>query len=464
MQTPSATNRDASGAEAATSLDERTTRSPDTEDRLRIEHASVDVELPVSREAFFDAYSGLLRYDEWAPEVQGAGHWLVVREGGPGSRFVVYDKPGERHLVHFGVVTRCDRPRRFAWSAPFSEWPRATLGTVLELEATQAGGIRARETLFFEAREDHLPALGGFLALDGYDRRTFERFLRARLQGLGRLLAQGRPRAEPADWIFGGDTVVAADWAGRVAEKGWVRVLFADGEIDFSAPPEIVFNAFTRFARYPDWTRRIHVGAEWLDIRAGGVGSKFLLWEKPGDRQVMHQAVVTECDPPRRFTWRAPFAEWGKVFLGTSMMLEPAAGGGSHAYHVLYADLPEEYLPLFGGFGVLPGFDLEFETLHIHEEARGFERLLQQRAFQGADTRFLFDVDRTRARDWPLQEGRRWPEEAQTLVPDRVILYEDFVVELATRLAEATPRPAFLRKHRDLARTRRFNRLDGPGR
>jgi uncharacterized protein YndB with AHSA1/START domain len=338
------------------------------------------------------------------------------------------------------------------------------VGTVLELETTQMGSVRARETLFFEAREDHLPALGGFLALDGYDRRTFERFLKARLEGLGRLLARDGSLAEQSDWAFETERVVAADWAGRVAEKRWVRVLFADGEIDFSAPPEIVFNAFTRFARYADWTRRIHVGVEWLDIRAGGVGSKFLLWEKPGDRQVMHQAVVTECDPPRRFTWRAPFAEWGKVFLGTSMMLEPAAGGGSHAYHVLYVDLPEEYLALFGGFGTLPGFDLEFETLHIHEEARGFETLLQRRVLQGADTRFLFDADESRARDWPLQEGRRWPEEARTIVPDRVILYEDFVVELACRLAEATPRPAFLRRHRNLARTRRFNGLDGPGR
>jgi hypothetical protein len=145
---------------------------------------------------------------------------------------------------------------------------------------------------------------------------------------------------------------------------------------------ETVFNAFTRFARYLDWTRDIHVAAEWLDVRAGGVGSRFLLWEKPGSRQVMHQAVVTELDRNRRFTWRAPFAEWGKVFIGTSLTVSARPDGGTHAYHVLYTDLPREYLPVFAGFGALSGFDLEFETFHIHEEARGFRRLLQAGAFR----------------------------------------------------------------------------------
>ncbi len=77
--------------------------------------------------------------------------------------------------------------------------------------------------------------------------------------------------------------------------------------------------------------------------------------------------MVTECERNRQFTWRAPFAEWGKIFLGTSLWITPCADGETTAYYVLYVDLP-----VFGGFGTLLRFDIEFEALHIYEEADGF--------------------------------------------------------------------------------------------
>lgn len=441
--------------------DELLRPSPGASGRYRVHHASATHTFAHPPEVVFNAFARFARYEAWAPALQGPAHWLAVRAGGVGSQFVLYDKPGPRHLAHFGVVTACERGRHFAWQAPFSDWPRMDVGTFVELTPSADGGTRLRETLFFEAREDHLPILSGFLATPGYDAETFVRFLRTRLAGLDRLLQRGALSEEEVAYPFAESRLVAADWAGRIAEGEWVRVLYADGELDFDGPVDAVFNAFTRFARYRDWTRMIHVGCEWLDVRAGGVGSRFLLWEKPGGRQVMHQAVVTELERNERFTWRAPFAEWGKVFIGTSMRILPTPGGRTRAHHVLFADLPAEYLPVFGGFGALHGFDLTFETFHIHEEARGFNGLLQADAFTGDDTAYLFDADAEPAVDWPLQEGRRWPQETLTLQPDRVITYEELVVELAGILGDLVPSPAFMRTYRDLQRIRRFSPTGG---
>lgn len=187
---------------------------------------------------------------------------------------------------------------------------------------------------------------------------------------------------------------MAADWPGRIATDRWVRILYADGELDLRGPPSVIFNAFTSFARYRDWSTMIHVDQQWLSLRAGGVGSKFLLWVKPGDRHVQHYGVVTKFERDRRFTWRSPFAEWGKVFLGTSMRMEPRSPGRALVYHVLYVDMPEEYFPVFAGFGSLHGFDLEFETFHIFEEARGLQSLLDTGVFQAEAGQDLFSANK----------------------------------------------------------------------
>ncbi|MFC7139940.1 SRPBCC family protein [Halosimplex aquaticum] len=440
-----------SGDEQTTATVDVTGPSPVDSEMLRVEYARATVSVDADAETFFEAFSRFVRYDEWAPDVQGSAHWLTIRDGGPGSRFVAYDKPGRTHLAHFGEVVDVDRPTHFAWRAPFSEWQRAFVGTTLDIEPAE-GGATVTETLYFDVREEHLPVLGGFLGTDDLDRATFETFLESRLRGLDDLLQSGKLDDDESSFLYTEDRDVAADWVGRISEGEWVRVLYADGEVDFDAPVSDVFNAFSRFARYADWTRDIHVGYEWLDVVEGGVGSKFLIWEKPGDRHVMHYGVVTECERDRRFTWRAPFAEWGKVFLGTSLQLTPRADGGTTAYHVLYVDLPAEYLPVFGGFGTLPGFDIEFETFHIYEEADGFQRLVEDDAFTDEELSYLFDENRRIARDWPMQEGRPWPDAALTLEPDRTISYEELLVELSETFAESVPSPAFSREYRDLKR------------
>ena len=433
--------------------------SPDAHGLVKVYHATATRTFTQPPTAVFNVYTRWAQYENWSPKTQGPAHWLVIHKDGLGSRFVLYDKPGKRHLVHFGEVTALDRPRYFAWRAPFSEWQRAYVSAEVEFSPTVSGGTTVQETIYFEAREDHQTILSAFLNTPGYDAATFTAFLEAGLAGLARLLDDSAFSVEEMSFNFAENRVVAADWSGRISDGEWVRVLYADGELDFDGSPDVVFNAFSRFARYTDWTRQIHVGVEWLNLQAGGVGSKFLLWEKPGGRQVMHYAAVTELERNRKFTWRAPFAEWDKVFIGTSMTAEPRSDGGTHVYHVLHIDLPVEYLPIFGGFGTMQGFDLQFETFHIFEEAHGFNQLLKADAFTERDKTFLFDSNDPLARDWPLQAGRAWPEEALTLQPHRVMTYEQMVVELSQVMADVIPSPAFMRQYRHLAVTRRYNAM-----
>jgi hypothetical protein len=55
-------------------------------------------------ESFFTAFTQFDRYEEWAPSVQGSGHWLMINEGGVSSQFILYDKPDLVHLAHFGTI------------------------------------------------------------------------------------------------------------------------------------------------------------------------------------------------------------------------------------------------------------------------------------------------------------------------------------------------------------------------
>lgn len=159
--------------------------------------------------------------------------------------------------------------------------------------------------------------------------------------------------------------------------------------------------------------------------------------------------------------WRAPFAEWDKVFIGTAFTLSPRPDGGTHAYHVLRVDLPREYLPIFSGFGRLPGFDLEYETWHIHEEIRGFNELLRSGGFAEEQKRSFFEEERVLAIDIPSAQGRPrpYPNEVLSVQPSAVLTYEEAAVAVTEMLAESIPSPRFFRQWRDQARTRRLNRL-----
>lgn len=174
--------------------------SPDDPQLVRIEQARVTVEVATPAEAFFNAYSRCAGCEYWAPQVWGAGHWLLIREGGTGSRLTIYDKPGMRPLTHYGVVTERVRNRRFAWRAPFSQWSRAFIGAILEIEPTSSSGVRVTETLYFDVREDHLPAIVGFMGLGGPDQAAMSNFLEQRLRGLAKFILLGEvpPAGPPA--------------------------------------------------------------------------------------------------------------------------------------------------------------------------------------------------------------------------------------------------------------------------
>lgn len=140
-------------------------------ERIRLEHVTITTEIAHAQEIVFDAFSSFARYDLWAPEVQGACHWLLIQAGGVGSRFLAYDKPGRRHLTHEGVVTELERPRRVAWDAPFGEWPRALIGSEIDFQAT-AHGTRVQETVVFWCASDDRGVLEAFLRLEGLKRQV----------------------------------------------------------------------------------------------------------------------------------------------------------------------------------------------------------------------------------------------------------------------------------------------------
>ena len=122
-----------------------------------------------------------------------------------------------------------------------------------------------------------------------------------------------------------------------------------------------------------------------------------------------------------------------------------------------------EYLPIFTGFGTLPGVDIEYETWHVQEEMRGFNELLRSGGFSEEHGQYLFDQDRAWAYDWPQEKGRPYPypENVLTLKPDRMLTYEEAAVVVSEMLAEAIPGPQFFRKWRDQQRTRQFNQIGG---
>lgn len=145
----------ASGEQTTVELD-AVGESPTDPSCLRVKHAEATVEVQTDRDRFFDVFTRFAQYDQWAPEVQGSAHWLTIRDGGVGSKFIAYDKPGKTHLAHYGEVMEVDRPARFVWRAPFSEWQRAYVGTVFECEQTNQGTTAVTETFYFDVSEDHL--------------------------------------------------------------------------------------------------------------------------------------------------------------------------------------------------------------------------------------------------------------------------------------------------------------------
>jgi uncharacterized protein YndB with AHSA1/START domain len=97
-------------------------------------------------------------------------------------------------------------------------------------------------------------------------------------------------------------------------------------EVRIAAPPERVWPVLTDLARFGAWSPE-NEGGTWLDAGGPAVGARFR------GRQ-SHRAVgtwettstVTECDPPRRFTWVVgPNAE--EAGASWSFELAPDADG-----------------------------------------------------------------------------------------------------------------------------------------
>ncbi len=390
----------------------------------RVIHANVNVEIRSDPEQFFNAFCGWKNYNQWS-QYNGYSHWLKIEKNGEGSQFILYDKPSNRHFVHYGKVVEVKRGKKFVWRAPFSEWPRALIGTILEIK-TKDNKTIAEETLFFDIEPEDISVIRGFMSLPDFDQKTIESFLKSRLEGLDELV-KSEKLGDKIEFPFTNKQNIALDWQGRLSAGKWIRILYCDVNLHFDENVETVFNAFSQFFHYSDWTHDIHVGPEWLEIKKDGVGSKFMIWEKPCGLHVLHYGVVTEFERNKKFTWRAQFADWGKFFVGTSFTVKPNPSGGTDAHHVLYFDVPEEYLPMVAGIASLEGYSPKFETNHIYEEAEGLNKILNTKSLK-EQVLYFFDSDRMIAKSWPLQEGRPFPEDLLLkLKPDKVMAYKELV-------------------------------------
>lgn len=104
-----------------------------------------------------------------------------------------------------------------------------------------------------------------------------------------------------------------------------------DSTFEIPAPPAIVWDALTDFARFGEWnpalpsvTGEARVGST-LDIA---------LVLGPGAKPMAVQAEVLTLDTERRFTWRGHLGA-DVVFSGfRDFTLEPTEGGGTRIRHV----------------------------------------------------------------------------------------------------------------------------------
>jgi hypothetical protein len=56
--------------------------------------------------------------------------------------------------------------------------------------------------IYFDAREDHLPAVVGFIVMSGFDQATMAVFLEARLKGVDRLIQAGELGDEEMSYLL----------------------------------------------------------------------------------------------------------------------------------------------------------------------------------------------------------------------------------------------------------------------
>lgn len=118
-------------------------------------------------------------------------------------------------------------------------------------------------------------------------------------------------------------------------------------EVDSSAEPEQVWSLLTDVTRIGEWSHECR-SAAWLDgASSAGLGTRFRGSNKAGIARWGRSCLITELEPPRRFSYRT----YGSLFKDSTewtFEIEPVAGGCRvrQSYQVLSLPAPIEWVIL----------------------------------------------------------------------------------------------------------------------
>ncbi|MBI5478575.1 MAG: SRPBCC family protein [Deltaproteobacteria bacterium] len=155
-----------------------------------------------------------------------------------------------------------------------------------------------------------------------------------------------------------------------------MRLDWAENEVVIRKAVDPVFNFIARGAEYHRWHFDYHLRAEPLDIRPGVVGSVFCIEEIVDGFYLRHVGRVARYEPGRRFAWRARFALFPWIWIGTDFDFEPFEGG-TRVHEVLYFDLSPLLLPVVPAFIRHRAFRPEACRRHILDELSGVKTMLE---------------------------------------------------------------------------------------
>ncbi len=163
-----------------------------------------------------------------------------------------------------------------------------------------------------------------------------------------------------------------------------MRIEWAANEIDMHRDVEAVFHFISRGAQYHRWHFDYHLRAEALDIRPGMVGSVFSIEEIVDGFFLRHLGRVTRYEPPSRFAWRARFALFPWIWIGTDFTFEPVTRG-TRVKEVLVFELSPAWLCVAPLFAARRAFRPSACRRHIKDELTGVKTMLEAGDHDPAD-------------------------------------------------------------------------------
>jgi predicted unusual protein kinase regulating ubiquinone biosynthesis (AarF/ABC1/UbiB family) len=170
---------------------------------------------------------------------------------------------------------------------------------------------------------------------------------------------------------------------------------FRHGEysVEINMPVEVVFNFVTRLSQYPLWhpiytpeSKVIHVSGEYVFITPEVIGSVFRIDEIVDGYHLLSNGVIVEFEQNRFMKWKAPFAMFPVISLGTCLQLDVIDKSKTRITEYFY--LSDS--PLQGILINRKGFSKKALTHHIREELTGVKNILESGNFSEEDVSYLW--------------------------------------------------------------------------